>query len=76
MATAVAVLTSPALLIFLYDRLEWPLFWAIVVTVLGWARVICFCGVSFSAATSWLTRLLMSSPDPNPAELSPAIVSF
>jgi ATP-dependent Zn protease len=34
-ATAVAVLTSPALFLALYDRFEWPLFWAIVATVLG-----------------------------------------
>jgi cell division protease FtsH len=34
-ATFVAVLTSPALFIALYDRAEWPLFWAIVGTVLG-----------------------------------------
>ncbi|HET8758841.1 MAG TPA: AAA family ATPase [Solirubrobacteraceae bacterium] len=34
-ATVVAVLTSPALLIALYDRFEWPLFWAIVGTVFG-----------------------------------------
>jgi ATP-dependent Zn protease len=34
-ATAVAVLTSPALFLALYDRFEWPLFWAIVGTVLG-----------------------------------------
>jgi cell division protease FtsH len=35
MATGVAVLTSPALFIALYDRFEWPLFWAIVGTILG-----------------------------------------
>jgi len=34
-ATAVAVLTSPALFLALYNRFEWPLFWAIVGTVLG-----------------------------------------
>ena len=34
-ATAVAVLTSPALFLALYDRFEWPLFWAIVGTVFG-----------------------------------------
>jgi cell division protease FtsH len=34
-ATAVAVLTSPALFLALYDRFEWPLFWAIVGTLLG-----------------------------------------
>jgi cell division protease FtsH len=35
LATAVAVLTSPALFIALYDRAEWPLFWAIVATIIG-----------------------------------------
>jgi cell division protease FtsH len=35
MATAVAVITSPALFILLHDRAEWPLFWALVGTVLG-----------------------------------------
>jgi ATP-dependent Zn protease len=35
MATAVAVLTSPALLILLYDRAGWPVFWAIAGTILG-----------------------------------------
>ena len=34
-ATFVAVLTSPALFIVLYQRAEWPLFWALVFTVLG-----------------------------------------
>jgi cell division protease FtsH len=34
-ATVVAVLTSPALFVALYDRFEWPLFWAIVGTVFG-----------------------------------------
>jgi ATP-dependent Zn protease len=34
-ATIVAVLTSPALFLALYDRFEWPLFWAVVATVLG-----------------------------------------
>ena len=34
-ATFVAVLTSPALFIALYDQFEWPLFWALVATVLG-----------------------------------------
>jgi SpoVK/Ycf46/Vps4 family AAA+-type ATPase len=34
-ATAVAVLTSPALFLALYDRFDWPLFWAIVGTVFG-----------------------------------------
>ena len=32
-ATAVAILTSPALFVLLDDRLEWPLGWAIC-----WAR--------------------------------------
>jgi hypothetical protein len=35
MATAVAVLTSPALFILLYDRAGWPVFWAIAGTILG-----------------------------------------
>jgi cell division protease FtsH len=34
-ATFVAVLTSPALFIVLYQRAEWPLFWALVFTLLG-----------------------------------------
>ena len=34
-ATAVALLTSPALFVLLYDRFEWPLGWAIVGTLLG-----------------------------------------
>jgi cell division protease FtsH len=34
-ATFVAVLTSPALFILLYDRAEWPLFWSLAGTVLG-----------------------------------------
>ena len=34
-ATFVAVLTSPALFLVLYQRFEWPLFWALVGTVLG-----------------------------------------
>jgi SpoVK/Ycf46/Vps4 family AAA+-type ATPase len=34
-ATAVAVLTSPALFLALYDRFEWPMFWAIAGTVFG-----------------------------------------
>ena len=34
-ATFVAVLTSPALFIVLYERFEWPLFWALVGTLLG-----------------------------------------
>ena len=34
-ATFVAVLTSPALFIVLYERAEWPLFWALVFTLLG-----------------------------------------
>jgi cell division protease FtsH len=38
-ATAVAVLTSPALFIALWDRFEWPLFWALVGTFLGVAAV-------------------------------------
>jgi SpoVK/Ycf46/Vps4 family AAA+-type ATPase len=38
-ATAVAVLTSPALFLTLWDRFEWPLFWAILGTFLGIAAV-------------------------------------
>jgi cell division protease FtsH len=34
-ATAVAVITSPALFIALYERAEWPLTWALVGTLLG-----------------------------------------
>jgi ATP-dependent Zn protease len=34
-ATVVAVLTSPALFLALYDRFEWPLFWAVVGTIIG-----------------------------------------
>jgi cell division protease FtsH len=34
-ATLVAVVTSPALFVALYERFEWPLFWAIVGTILG-----------------------------------------
>jgi cell division protease FtsH len=34
-ATVVAVLTSPALFLALYDRFEWPLFWAVTGTVFG-----------------------------------------
>jgi cell division protease FtsH len=34
-ATAVAVITSPALFIALYDRAEWPLVWALVGTLIG-----------------------------------------
>jgi cell division protease FtsH len=34
-ATIVAVLTSPAIFMALYDRFEWPLFWAVVGTILG-----------------------------------------
>jgi ATP-dependent Zn protease len=34
-ATAVAVLTSPALFLLLYDRFEWPLVWALLATLLG-----------------------------------------
>ncbi len=34
-ATLVAVITSPALFVALYDRFEWPLFWAVVGTILG-----------------------------------------
>jgi ATP-dependent Zn protease len=34
-ATIVAVITSPALFVALYDRAEWPLAWALVGTVLG-----------------------------------------
>ena len=34
-ATAVALLTSPALFVLLYDRFEWPLGWAIAGTILG-----------------------------------------
>ena len=29
------MLTSPALFIVLYERFEWPLFWALVFTLLG-----------------------------------------
>jgi ATP-dependent Zn protease len=38
-ATLVAVLTAPALFIALWDRFEWPKFWAAVVTILGVAAV-------------------------------------
>ena len=34
-ATFVAILTSPALFIVLYEQYEWPLFWALVFTLLG-----------------------------------------
>jgi ATP-dependent Zn protease len=34
-ATLVAVLTSPALFLALHQRFEWPLFWAVVATILG-----------------------------------------
>ena len=34
-ATFVAVLTSPALFMMLYQRAEWPLIWALVFTLLG-----------------------------------------
>ena len=34
-ATFVAVLTSPALFIVLHQRFEWPLFWALVGTLIG-----------------------------------------
>ncbi len=34
-ATIVAVITSPALFVALYERFEWPLFWAVVGTILG-----------------------------------------
>jgi cell division protease FtsH len=34
-ATFVAVLTSPALFLALYDRAEWPLAWALLGTILG-----------------------------------------
>jgi SpoVK/Ycf46/Vps4 family AAA+-type ATPase len=34
-ATVVAVLTSPALFLALYERFEWPMFWAVVGTVFG-----------------------------------------
>jgi ATP-dependent Zn protease len=34
-ATVVAVITSPALFVALYDRAEWPLAWALVGTLLG-----------------------------------------
>jgi ATP-dependent Zn protease len=34
-ATGVALITSPALFLALYDRFRWPLFWAIVGTILG-----------------------------------------
>jgi cell division protease FtsH len=34
-ATAVAVFTSPALFVALYDRGEWPLVWALVGTLIG-----------------------------------------
>jgi hypothetical protein len=34
-ATIVAVITSPALFVALYDRAEWPLAWSLVGTLLG-----------------------------------------
>jgi cell division protease FtsH len=34
-ATAVALLTSPALFVLFYDAFEWPLLWSLVATVLG-----------------------------------------
>ncbi len=34
-ATFVAILTSPALFIVLYERFDWPLVWALVFTLLG-----------------------------------------
>jgi cell division protease FtsH len=34
-ATAVAIFTSPALFVALYDRFEWPVAWALVGTLLG-----------------------------------------
>ena len=34
-ATVVAVLTSPALFLALYERFEWPLFWAVAGTIFG-----------------------------------------
>jgi cell division protease FtsH len=34
-ATLVAIITSPALFVVLYDRAEWPLVWALVGTLLG-----------------------------------------
>ena len=34
-ATIVAVITSPALFVALYDRFQWPLFWAVIGTILG-----------------------------------------
>ncbi|HET9740083.1 MAG TPA: AAA family ATPase [Solirubrobacteraceae bacterium] len=34
-ATVVAIVTSPALFVALYDRAEWPLAWALVGTLLG-----------------------------------------
>src|SRR5688572_4410714 len=45
----------------------------IVVTVAVWARVIWVWRGAFSAATSFVTRLAISSPDPKPCELNPAI---
>jgi ATP-dependent Zn protease len=38
-ATTVAVLTCPALFLALWDRFEWPLFWAVLGTILGVAAV-------------------------------------
>jgi ATP-dependent Zn protease len=38
-ATVVAILTSPALFITLWDRFEWPMFWAIVGTIFAVAAV-------------------------------------
>jgi cell division protease FtsH len=38
-ATGVAVLTSPALFLTLWDRFDWPLFWALLGTFLGIAAV-------------------------------------
>ena len=53
-ATAVAVITSPALFLILYDRFDWPLFWAVVCTILGVA--------AFRGLVDVLAHKLIPSP--------------
>jgi ATP-dependent Zn protease len=60
-ATVVAVLTSPALFIALYDRFEWPLFWAVVGTILGVA--------AFRGLIDVLAHKLIPAPSLYGAEL-------
>ena len=59
-ATVVAIVTSPALFVALYDRAEWPLAWALVGTLIGVA-------LFASASTFWIVLLgaaMAILPDP------------